>query len=319
MKKMIINSRNNIVSENRTQSEIQKGWGECLSPLVSVCCITYNHASYIKDAIDSFLMQETNFAFEILIHDDASTDETTQIILDYAEQYPDIIKPVIQDENQYLKCSLINPRFLFPKAVGKYIALCDGDDYWTDRSKLDKQVGFLENNPDYVITYTDCVPVDKNGVINADFKGARRDLESVELQKSPPIYTLTTCFRNVLDEVPLDLMSARYGDLVLWSRLGHYGKGKYMENIQPAIYRVHGQGVHSRTSKKQKFSMGFITYAALFAYYKRISNDQLSNYFLREAFKFSLRSMGVTGMFGVIFHLMRRYFEKVKSFIKNKL
>ena len=138
-------------------------WNSESPPLVSVCCVTYNHASYIKKAIDSFLMQETDFPFEILIHDDSSTDGTTDIVMEYAEKYPGIIKPIIQTENQLSKGGLICPRLVFPKTLGKYIALCDGDDYWTDKTKLQKQVSFLENNSDYVITYTDCRLFDENG------------------------------------------------------------------------------------------------------------------------------------------------------------
>lgn len=131
----------------KNQQYILSGWDYSSPPLASICCITYNHASYIQEAIDSFLMQKTTFPFEILVHDDASTDGTTEILLGYAKKYPDIIKPIIQTKNQYTKCGLINPRFVFPKAKGKYIALCEGDDYWTDPSKLQKQVSFLENNP----------------------------------------------------------------------------------------------------------------------------------------------------------------------------
>jgi len=157
------------VTAKRNQEEIMGDWGGGASPLVSICCITYNHVSYIMEAIDSFLMQETTFPFEILIHDDASTDGTTDIIIDYANKYPDIIRTIIQTENQYSKGGLINPRFVFPKARGKYIALCEGDDYWTDKTKLQKQVNFLENNPDYVITYTDSQPFDKSGKLKINF------------------------------------------------------------------------------------------------------------------------------------------------------
>ena len=100
-------------------------------------------------------MQDTDFPFEVIVHDDASTDGTAEIILEYAAKYPRLIRTIIQTDNQYSKGGLINPRFVFPKAVGKYIAICEGDDYWTDKLKLQKQVMFLESNPEYVITYTD--------------------------------------------------------------------------------------------------------------------------------------------------------------------
>lgn len=119
--------------------------------LVSISCVTYNHAPYIRECLDGFMMQQTNFPFEVLIHDDASTDGTTEIIQEYAEKYPDIIKPLYEEENQWVKGRRGSAVFNFPRAQGKYIALCEGDDYWTDPLKLQKQVDFLESHPDYVM------------------------------------------------------------------------------------------------------------------------------------------------------------------------
>ena len=117
------------------------------TPLVSVCTLAYNHEPYIRECLDGILMQKTNFAFELLIHDDASTDGTADIIREYEAKYPDIIKPIYQTENQYSKGVKINATIQFPRAKGKYIALCEGDDYWTDPLKLQKQVDFMEANP----------------------------------------------------------------------------------------------------------------------------------------------------------------------------
>lgn len=116
--------------------------------LVSICCISYNHEAYIRQCLDGFVMQQTQFAFEVLIHDDASTDCTQEIIREYEAKYPDIIKPICQTENQYSKGVPISRTFNFPRAKGKYIAMCEGDDYWTDPLKLQKQVDVLESHPD---------------------------------------------------------------------------------------------------------------------------------------------------------------------------
>jgi len=190
---------------NRSQADVISTWLRSTEPLVSVCCITYNHVSYISEAIDSFLMQETNFPFEILVYDDASTDGTEQIVLEYVEKYPGIIRAVIQTENQYSKVGLKIANFLFSKAKGSYIALCEGDDYWTDRAKLQKQVQFLEDYPEYVITYTNSQAFNEKGPVNIDFGGAKRDVSADELKKGITIDTLTTCFRNVFKEIPMDL------------------------------------------------------------------------------------------------------------------
>lgn len=122
--------------------------------LVSICSLTYNQAPYIRQCLDGFLMQKTNFKFEIIIHDDCSNDGTTDIVREYAERYPDIIVPIIQTVNQYQNGNKrILASFVYPVARGKYIALCEGDDYWTDPLKLQKQVDFLESHPDYSMCF----------------------------------------------------------------------------------------------------------------------------------------------------------------------
>lgn len=115
--------------------------------LASINCVTYNHAPYIRQALDSFLMQKTDFDYEILVHDDASTDGTSEIIREYAAKYPGKIKPLIQSENQYSQgIDNISGAFNFPRASGKYIFMCDGDDYFVSPYKLQKQVDYMEAN-----------------------------------------------------------------------------------------------------------------------------------------------------------------------------
>lgn len=136
--------------------------------LVSVSCITYNHAPYIRKCLDGFLMQKTNFEFEIIIHDDASTDGTADIIREYEKKYADIIFPIYQKENQWSKGKKPNWDFNAPRWRGKYIAICEGDDYWTDPLKLQKQVDFLENNERcFMITHAmPCLGKSKEGWYN---------------------------------------------------------------------------------------------------------------------------------------------------------
>jgi len=300
--------------KTRTEDEIISGWQDRGTALVTVCCTTYNHENYIREAIESFLIQETEFPFEIIVHDDASTDGTAAIILEYAERYPRLIRTIIQTENQYSKAGLINPRFVFPKATGKYLALCEGDDYWTDRSKLQKQVTFLENNPDYVITYSDCQPFDENGVIDHDYGGAREDLTATQLKKAAPIFTLTSCFRNVIDEVPLDLVSARYGDFVTWSLLGHHGKGKYLAEVSPSAYRVHDRGIHSSKDDNQRAVMRLITISALYAYYVRIGDEEIARFFKSRMFMTLLHTMG----FGFLYRFARMLLRSWRKITKSR-
>ena len=118
------------------------------NPLVSICTLVYNQEKFLKQYLEGIFLQKTTFSFEILIHDDASTDNSENIIREYQALYPDIIKPIIQTENQYSKGVDINLTYNFPRVKGKYIAICEGDDYWTDPLKLQKQVDFLEAHPE---------------------------------------------------------------------------------------------------------------------------------------------------------------------------
>ncbi len=116
---------------------------------VSVFCLVYNHENYLRQCLDGFVNQKCNFKYEVLIHDDASTDNSANIIREYEKKYPNIIKPIYQTENQYSKGVKIAKIYQYPRAKGEYIAWCEGDDYWTDENKLQKQVDFLDANSDY--------------------------------------------------------------------------------------------------------------------------------------------------------------------------
>lgn len=131
--------------------------------VVSVICNTYNHENYIEQCIKGFLLQETNFKFEVLIHDDASTDKTAEVIRKYEKQYPDLIKPIYEEVNQYSLHVGITANIMLPKAKGKYFALCEGDDYWTDPKKLQKQVDYMESHPDCTFCIHNAIRVNPQG------------------------------------------------------------------------------------------------------------------------------------------------------------
>lgn len=132
----------------KSQKEIMLNWkGKFDEPLVTIQCLAYNHQEYIKDAIEGFLLQETNFPFEIIIHDDASTDSTAKIIKDYEKKYSKIINPIYQKENKFQagKKNEVGD-IIYEQTKGKYIALCEGDDYWIDKDKLQIQIDYLKKN-----------------------------------------------------------------------------------------------------------------------------------------------------------------------------
>ncbi len=130
---------------------------------LSIMCTAYNHEKYIRQTLEGFVSQRTDFDFEAIVHDDASTDGTAAIIQEYAEKYPDIIKPIFQTVNQYSRKVNIDRDILKPKAKGVYIAYCEGDDYWTDPHKLQKQVDLLDHNPEYSATTHNCYFIDEDG------------------------------------------------------------------------------------------------------------------------------------------------------------
>lgn len=123
---------------------------------VSVYCMAYNHEKYIRSALEGFVNQKTTFDYEVFVHDDASTDNTASIIREYAERYPQIIKPIYQVENQHSKGINKFRTFILPHATGEYIASCEGDDYWIDETKLQRQVDFLDNHPEYSACVHNC-------------------------------------------------------------------------------------------------------------------------------------------------------------------
>lgn len=224
-------------------------------PLVSICCMTYNHAAFVRQCLDGFMMQKCSFNFEVLIHDDASTDGTQDIIREYEMKYPDVIKPIYQKENQYSKGIDPGLKYNAPRAKGKYIALCEGDDYWTDPYKLQKQVDFLESHPDYVMCSHRFNQYIQNKNLleeekNLTFQGADYDLKNL-IGGKWLTQTLTVMYRRSA----LDLKRyALYGmsmDIILFYALLKNGKGYCFPDIM-GVYRLHGGGVWSEVSLNQR-------------------------------------------------------------------
>jgi len=120
---------------------------------VSIICTTFNQVNFIRQALDGIIMQKTHFPFEALVYDDASTDGTADIVREYAEKYPDIIRPILQTENQFSRGVDVAKTFIWPCIRGKYVAICDGDDYWTNDKKLQLQADYLDRHPECAICF----------------------------------------------------------------------------------------------------------------------------------------------------------------------
>jgi glycosyltransferase involved in cell wall biosynthesis len=196
-------------------------------------------------------MQKTTFTFEILIHDDASTDSTPYKVKCYEDRFPFLFRCVYQKENQFnIQNTLTN--ILIPMSRGKYIALCEGDDYWTDPYKLQKQVDFLEKSPNYVISFHQS-QILHNDKLALDFIGVPRDLDWQDIFSGIVIPTQTVLFRKVFAEFPKEFELVSNGDTFLFCLLAQYGDAKFMNNINPSVYRIHDSGVWSSITIKNKY------------------------------------------------------------------
>jgi glycosyltransferase involved in cell wall biosynthesis len=278
------------------------------SPLVSICCVTYNHRKYIGNAIEGFLMQKTNFAIEIIIHDDASTDGTIEILLSYKERFPDLIQLRLEDENQYSRGARPYLDLVLPYAKGKYIAFCDGDDFWTDDQKIQKQVQYLEAEGECVgvSCYTEtlyepwmcrtrsssCVGYLHN--ISSILNGVQHGLRLSSL-----VYRRERLIRS-LNGLRVTIAS---GDLVMLYSILKNGGFIYLMPFIGVVYRVHDNGVWSslkgvRWRQNVQENFKYI--------YQHILLDR------RHRYKYSLTHIKVTAKFDIR-HLHISYFmENIK-------
>lgn len=307
----------------RTEQEIIQAWkGDLSKPLISICCSTYNHEPYIEDALEGFLIQETDFPFEIIIHDDASTDRTANIIREYVAKYSNLIVPICQVENQHSKRGRIGPDFVFPRVKGKYIAICEGDDFWTDPRKLQIQIDFLESNPDIVISGHDAFIIDDSGKRIADSKlpdANKRDYSGEELiMGEAGILTLSWVYRKVNVPYPPERNKVKNGDGFDISLLGEFGGSHYHENIKPAAYRIHDGGIWSALNDDNKRDEKTNTWFWMYRYYKRVGKHRYANIFLNRFKETVCDRMSTRELFLMVFFRII-FFRQAKVILKREL
>lgn len=221
-------------------------------PLVSICCLVYNHESYLRDCFEGFVKQKTTFPIEILIHDDASTDYSADIIREYTAKYPDLFKPIYQTENQYSKGVKISFEYQYPRVQGKYIALCEGDDYWIDPNKLQMQVDWLESHPDYSMCCSDAVIKSPEGILDWHRYETDCDIPAKDMILGGGIFvqTCTILFRKqMLTNYPSCCKECHVGDFPLQVWLALNGKVRYLSK-KMGSYNLNHPG--SWTDKQQK-------------------------------------------------------------------
>ena len=216
--------------------------------LVTIVCAAYNHEKYIRNAIDGFIKQKTTFKYEVLIHDDASTDKTAQIIKEYEKKYPTLITAIYQKENQYSKGVKISQK-LCNMARGKYIALCEGDDYWCCTEKLQKQVDYMEKHPECELCCHAAYMCNENGEIQKELfpTFANEGAFTVEdyLTKVNGIPTASVLRRNSKAKLPDFVIEAPVGDYPNDLYCLTKGNGFFFKE-KMAVYRVASVGSWSR-------------------------------------------------------------------------
>ena len=231
-------------------------------------------------------MQQVNFDWEFIIADDYSTDGTREILQEYKNKYPDLIQLILQPTNVGACKNWLQ---LLGAANNKYIAYIEGDDYWIDPLKLQKQVDFLEANPKYVMTYHNAKTIDNKGVTlleNVLAEKNRKDFSSHELKRAPHILTLSILYRNVIKEYPPEFSKVYNGDTFLFSLLGNFGDGKYLSNIENGAYRKHDTGNWTSLTKEKSLLHVVNTSLTIAEFYKKKGEKEMQSYFKIKAFNY---------------------------------
>lgn len=273
-------------------------------PIVSICCVTYNQEKFIRDAIEGFLIQKTDFPIEILIHDDASTDSTAEIVHKCQAEHPNQVRAVYQTENQFSKGRRISP-ILYPLARGKYIALCEGDDYWTDPLKLQKQVDFMESHPECSIC---CHKVQIKYEGNEEKNHLFPDLVGDQVFTREEIYqkyisaTCSVMFRRErIDDLVHYLEGFKVGDVPLYSFYLQFGKFGFIDQVM-GTYRKNDQSYWHPHYQDYRFPVLFDTFTkiksrlrihdapALNAQISYYADELLKKYFSEKNYK-AMRSV----------------------------
>lgn len=236
-----------------TEEEIMGGWNYFHGdPVVSILCNTYNHENYIEDAIRGFVLQKTEFPFEIIVHDDASTNDNVKKIKKYAERYPNIVKLVVQSENQFSQGQ--KPTILsFSYASGEFVALCEGDDFWISDDKIQSQCGFLRDNPGFNGCAHSALQLSPSGNVRRINRYKKNCLScNFVIEQGGGVVPTASLFvrRSVIERFSENFQNAPLGDYFI-QVLAAEGLGLSYINSAQSVYRYASETSVSRAERKK--------------------------------------------------------------------
>lgn len=261
------------------------------SPLVSIRCTVYNHEPYLRQCLDGFVMQKTNFAFHAIVHDDASTDGSAAIIREYAEKYPDIIKPIYETENQYSKRDGSLARIMDAHTHGKYAAVCEGDDYWTDPLKLQKQVDFLEAHPDYSMVCCEADILTASGKTTWFHYANSREVpfSDLILKGGGWIHTASIMYRyDLIKDYPDFARQCHVGDYPLCIHMAVKGKVYFMAD-KMVVYRWQSLGSWtSRATIDKNYYNKWLSELRVLQGYNELSGRKYNDIFQKRISRFAI-------------------------------
>lgn len=259
-----------------TQEALLARWGGRTEPVVSITCTTYNHERYIDDALSGFLGQDLDQPFEVLVHDDASTDGTAERLRDWQRRYPLIVKPLLQTENQTSRGR--RPfDILLARARGEFVATCEGDDYWIHAGKLSRQVALLRAEPQTVCVIHNYRHLVESTLDIAPWRTPRKDFAITERELKRVrflVWLPTLMFRRLFSTLPPERGLSASGDYFLTSWLGTFGRGAYLETFIGSVRRENSFSSWTPLPEAEKERRRVRNFAALVRLHERLGDAQ---------------------------------------------
>ena len=269
-------------------------YGKTITPVVSVLITSFNHEKYIGECLNSVLRQETDFPVEIIVVDDCSSDRTADILTAYALKYPAIFKILALKENQRSRCLPVYT-LAYKAACGEFVAGCDGDDFWLDAEKLQKQVELLRSYPEYVFSFHNAIEMDsdrKPAKTLALAKKEARDYSQKELWHfSSWIPQQSMMYRRCFEEFPPEFDIVPNRDNFLPIFLAQYGGAKFQPDIKPSIYRIHTASYWSSKSAAEQNTIHLRTILIMTSYLLRIGKTDAAKHLIVNRLISAIKSL----------------------------